>query len=199
MFIKKLIVITFCIFFICIIYKFSNKIKLFNSVFNKNPYENYIVKYSDYFNIDPLLIKIIIKNESNLSCDAVSKKGAIGLMQIMPETALEIANKLKIVDYSNSKLKNAEINIMFGTYYLRKLLDRYDGNLILALIAYNAGLRNVQNWYNNDNMFFKKIHSIPFVETKNYVISILLTYRLYKFLNSFSNFILLKNIDKLKA
>ena len=131
---KVFISIATIIFIVFIFFRFENKVKLFS----ENPYENYITKYSNYFGVDSLLVKVVMKKESNLSYSVVSNKGAVGLMQIMPKTALEIAKQLDIVNYSDSKLKEVEINIMFGTYYLRRLLNYYNNNLILALSAYNA-------------------------------------------------------------
>ncbi|MDR2666404.1 MAG: lytic transglycosylase domain-containing protein [Endomicrobium sp.] len=186
---KVFIAIVIIIFIVFILFRFENKVKLFS----ENPYESYIAKYSDYFGVDSLLVKVVMKKESNLSCNVVSNKGAVGLMQIMPKTALEIAKQLDIMNYSDSKLKEIEINIMFGTYYLRRLLNNYNDNLILALSAYNAGLGNVESWYSKNRMLAERICEIPFKETRNYVRSIIFTYKLYKFLYAFKNWICFKN------
>lgn len=186
---KVFIAIATIIFIVFILFRFENKVKLFS----ENPYENYITKYSNYFGVDSLLVKVVMKKESNLSYSVVSNKGAVGLMQIMPKTALEIAKQLDIVNYSDSKLKEVEINIMFGTYYLRRLLNYYNNNLILVLSAYNAGLGNVENWYSKNRMLAKRIREIPFKETRSYVRSIIFTYKLYKFLYAFKNWICFKS------
>jgi soluble lytic murein transglycosylase len=135
--------------------------------------------YSDRFNVDPLLIKAIIKKESNFNPNIVSNKGAVGLMQIMPKTALEIAKQLNVSDYSYIKIKEAKTNIMFGTYYIKKLLNYYSNNLFLALAAYNAGIGNVDNWYKNNQQIGKKIYEIPFKETRCYVRSIIIAHKIY--------------------
>ncbi|MDR1511528.1 MAG: lytic transglycosylase domain-containing protein [Endomicrobium sp.] len=184
---KGLITVTIMGLMLFVLFKFESKVRLFTEIFNRNPYEDYIVKYSDYFGVDSLLVKVVIKKESNSSHSVVSNKGAVGLMQIMPKTALEIAKRLNIMDYSYSKLKEAEINIMFGTYYLRRLLSYYNNNLILALAAYNAGLGNVENWYSKNYKLAEKVCEIPFKETRNYVQSVIFTYKLYKFLYAFKN------------
>jgi soluble lytic murein transglycosylase len=161
---------------ICILFNLEKKIGLFN----KNPYEIYIIEYSNRFAVDSLLIKAVMKKESNLNPGAISKTGAVGLMQIMPKTALEIANQLNIVDYSDRTLKEVEINIMFGTYYLKKLLNYYNNNQILALVAYNAGIGNTENWYSKDPEIGEKICKIPYKETRHYVRSILFIYKIYR-------------------
>ncbi|MDR0723581.1 MAG: lytic transglycosylase domain-containing protein [Endomicrobium sp.] len=155
-------------------------------LFEKNPYNNYIHEYSHSFNVDPILIKAIMKKESNLNINAVSSRGAIGLMQIMPKTANEISKQLKISNFSINSLKEPKINIMFGVYYISKLLNYYNNNLILALSAYNAGIGNVDRWYKQNKNVSLNIKHIPFKETQYYVKSIMFTYKFYKFFSKFS-------------
>jgi soluble lytic murein transglycosylase len=173
---KRIVGYITLVLIVCILFNLEKKIGLFN----KNPYEIYIIEYSKRFAIDSLLIKVVMKKESNLNPRAVSNTGAVGLMQVMPKTALEIANQLNIADYSNKNLKDAEINIMLGTYYLKKLLNYYNNNLILALAAYNAGIGNVENWYSKDSEIGRKICKIPFKETRRYVRSIIFIYKIYR-------------------
>ena len=150
-------------------------------VFLGNPYESLITKYSSLYGVDPLLVKALIKKESKTNPDALSSKGAIGLMQIMPKTASEIAERLSISLDDNS-LRDPEINIMFGSFYLKQLLSYYDDNLILALAAYNAGIGNVDAWKAQNLQVSSKISKIPFKETRRYVRGILLIYKVYKIL-----------------
>jgi len=182
---KELIIFIVLTLSVCILLSFGNKFELFSEIFDENPYENYIAKYSRHFGVDSLLVKAVMRKESNLAHDVVSNKGAVGLMQIMPKTALEIAKQLNVTDYSHSKLKEIEINIMFGTYYLQRLLSYYDNNLILALAAYNAGIGNVENWYSENHMISERVCEIPFRETRNYVRSIIFAYKLHKFFHTF--------------
>ncbi|MDR2395887.1 MAG: lytic transglycosylase domain-containing protein [Endomicrobium sp.] len=135
-----------------------------------------------------------MKKESNLNVDAMSTRGAVGLMQIMPKTAQEISNQLKVSNFSNNSLKDPEINIMFGVYYVSKLLNYYNNNLVLVLSAYNAGIGNVDKWQNKQNKNIDlRIKDIPFNETKYYVKSIIFTYKVYKFFKFIS---LMENNDK---
>jgi soluble lytic murein transglycosylase len=193
MYIKELIILVILILFICILFNFENKFKLLSGIFYENPYESYITKYSNHFSVDPLIVKAVMKKESNLARDVVSSKGAVGLMQIMPKTALEIAKQLNVKNYSGARLKESEINIMFGTYYLQRLLNYYDNNLILALAAYNAGMGNVKNWCSKNRMIKEKINEIPFKETRDYVQYVMLHYKLGKFLHAFK-----KGLDCIK-
>jgi soluble lytic murein transglycosylase len=182
---KRIIGYTILVLIICILFNLEKKIELFN----KNPYEVYIIKYSKRFAVDSLLIKAVMKKESNLNPEAISNTGAIGLMQVMPKTALEIASQLNITDYSGKNLKEAEINIMFGTYYLKKMLNYYNNNLILALAAYNAGIGNVENWCSKDPEREGKVCKIPFKETRHYVRSIIFIYKIYRGAEKLKNFI----------
>lgn len=96
-------------------------------------------------NLDPALIAAVIYRESKFR-DVTSDAGAKGLMQILPETAHFIARKSGGTEFEQGDLANPQINISYGSWYLRYLLDRYDGNTVAAVAAYNAGHARVDDW-----------------------------------------------------
>jgi peptidoglycan lytic transglycosylase len=121
-------------------------------------------------NLDPALIAAVIYEESRFR-DQTSHAGARGLMQITPETADAIAKHSGGVRFKQEDLSDPQINISYGAYYLRLLLDHYGGNDTLAIAAYNAGIGNVDRWVESaggaDN--FDTAEHIPFPETRAYV------------------------------
>ena len=130
-------------------------------------YQNEIAVASAAFDVDPVLVASVIKCESGFDQDAVSAKGAEGLMQLLPSTAEYLAKKLKYGEYD---LEEPEDNIMLGTYYLSLLEDRFEDE-VLVLCAYNAGPTNVQKWLENVEYVDANgtLTKIPFEETHNYV------------------------------
>lgn len=132
--------------------KYTNK-----SSTNPTDYHHIVVSKSEKYNMEPSLVKAVIRVESKGNSTAVSRKGAIGLMQLMPYTAedMDVRNPF-----------DPEENIDGGTRYLKYLLDKFDGNLTLALAAYNAGPNTIE-----------KFGGIPPIqETKKYVERVLSLY-----------------------
>ncbi len=129
--------------------------------------------------LDPYLVLAVIHTESRGNAAAVSPKGAVGLMQIMPATGSWIAEKLDLADYTQEALSNADLNIRMGCWYLRYLLDKYE-NETSALAAYNAGPGNVDKWL-GDERYSKDgaLTEIPFQETANYVVRVRSAYAKY--------------------
>jgi soluble lytic murein transglycosylase len=119
-------------------------------------------------NLDPSLIAAVIYAESRFQ-DQTSEAGARGLMQITPDTARVIERLSGGTTFVTSDLSDPEINIRYGSYYLRYLLKRYDGNEVAALAAYHAGSGNVDRWGGAD---LKKA-DIGFPDTRAYVEEVL--------------------------
>jgi soluble lytic murein transglycosylase len=120
--------------------------------------------------LDPALIAAVIYAESKFA-PRQSSAGAEGLMQILPETAYYIAHLSGGSRFTASDLATPSINVAYGSYYLRYLLDHYDGNEMLAVAAYNGGLANVDSWVARAraNGGQLTIATIPFPETREYV------------------------------
>jgi soluble lytic murein transglycosylase len=124
--------------------------------------------------LDPALIAAVIYQESKFQ-DRTSSAGAKGLMQILPSTAQFIAHKSGGTAFELRDLGTPQINIAYGSWYLRYLIDRYGGNETLAVAAYNAGENNVDKWVRRagGDGSFDPSTDIPFPETHNYVDSVL--------------------------
>ncbi len=121
--------------------------------------------------VRPSLVYGVMRRESAFKETAVSPAGALGLMQVMPATAKHLTRKLGIKRLSKKQLKKAGHSIKLGTYYLRRVLDRYDNNEILATASYNAGPHRVKKWLPEETALDADIwvDTITFDETRNYV------------------------------
>lgn len=160
---------------------FKNKIQ---RIFYPKSYEEFVSMYSDEYGVDENLVFAVIKAESNFQEDAVSHKDALGLMQIMKETAEDVARKYNIeIDFNNSEreILNVQNNIKIGTKYLAVLLEKYK-NIEVAVAAYNAGIGTVDNWIEKGIIKSdgSDIENIPYKETNNYVRKILRNYKIYQ-------------------
>jgi soluble lytic murein transglycosylase len=132
--------------------------------------------------LDPALIAGVIYVESRFR-DQTSHAGAKGLMQLMPDTADYIAHKSGGTQFVQGDLATPQINIAYGSWYLRYLLDRYHGNEALALAAYNAGEGKVDEWWRDAadrGQTFSVADHIPFPETREYVSKVLSARRDYR-------------------
>lgn len=144
-------------------------------------YQEYVEKYSIQNDVDKYMIYAIIKAESNFKPEVKSQSKAIGLMQLLEETAVEMSNSIENQTVTEEELYQPEINIKLGTSYYAYLLKHYKGNNILALTAYNAGMGNVDTWIKTGVIQSdgSDIENIPYKETNNYVRKILRDYQLY--------------------
>jgi soluble lytic murein transglycosylase len=131
-------------------------------------HEDVIRQQANEKGVDAALIAAVIYSESKFS-DAESSAGARGLMQITPEAAKFIEKQSGGTTFKLDDLSDPEINIRYGTFLLRELLDRYDGDEAAALAAYNAGPGNADKWGGAD----LTVAEIPFPETRAYVEEVL--------------------------
>jgi soluble lytic murein transglycosylase len=134
--------------------------------------------------LDAAFLSAIILEESRFNPQAVSPAGARGLMQVLPSTANQIVQRIKIRPYSESLLFDPEMNLRLGSWYLSSLLEEFGGKETLALAAYNAGPHVVRQWMAKiptarEDEF---VENIPYAETRNYVIRVLSSAEVYRML-----------------
>lgn len=182
---KFIIAIIIVVLFIFSLFYFQLPFNLIRPVFHHDIIEQCSARYD----IDPMLVTAIIKVESNFFTRARSNRGAVGLMQLLPSTARELAVELGDKDFTLTDLEKPETNIRLGTYYLHKLINEFGGNQTLALAAYNAGRGNVTNWYHQNPMLGIESGDIPYKETRNYVNNVNGTYQWLKRIRQFTNLI----------
>ena len=131
------------------------------------PWSELVSKYAAEYGLPEYLLYALIRSESFFQHQVVSGAGAIGLTQLMPATAADIAKKLKVADYS---LTDPEINIRFGAYYLAEMIRRSDNRIMPACFAYNAGISRVRGWQKKaqglpEDLF---LESLEYAETRDY-------------------------------
>ena len=124
-------------------------------------YASIVRGHAGHYQLNPALLAAVIEQESKFNTDARSSTGAVGLMQLQPDTAKGIALHTGGSKFVVSDLQNPEINVRYGAWYLRHLLDKYDDERT-ALAAYNAGQDNVDRWLRDRS-------GIAFAETRAYV------------------------------
>ena len=131
------------------------------------PWLETVSKYAAEYRLPECLLYALIRSESFFQPQVVSGAGAVGLTQLMPATAADIARKLKMTDYS---LTDPEINIRFGAYYLAEMIRRSDNRIMPACFAYNAGISRVRGWQKKaqglpEDLF---LESLEYAETRDY-------------------------------
>jgi soluble lytic murein transglycosylase len=134
-------------------------------------YDHIVVGHAANYDLDPALVAAVIYRESKFDARARSSSGAMGLMQLLPDTAKGIAVHTGGSRFRVADLNDPEINVRYGAFYLRRLLTKY-GDMRLALAAYNAGQANVDEWRAQGK-------GIAFAETREYVDSVLQTRDIY--------------------
>lgn len=134
-------------------------------------YRAIVVGHAENYELDPALLAAVIYRESKFDPRAVSNSGAVGLMQLLPDTARGIASYTGGARFEVRDLYDPEINVRYGAFYLRRLLRKY-GDVELALAAYNAGQANVDAW-------IADAKGIAFAETREYVRDVTRLRRVY--------------------
>jgi soluble lytic murein transglycosylase len=167
--------------------KVANKAYKYGKILIDSSYPT-IQTINDEWLLEKTMVNALVRQESMFNHQACSPAGAIGLMQLMPKTAQQIA-KWNNIDYSAQKmLDNQELNILIGQHYLIYLSKWFEHNPILVLAAYNGGMGNVKKWtakYGNPAKFkyndsiIDWIEMIPFAETRGYVQKVLANYNIY--------------------
>ena len=144
------------------------------TLFEKNAYPleyaEYVSVYAEEYGIPESVVYAVIRTESEFDSGAVSSAGAVGLMQLMPETFRQLTDEVLFEHLADGMLYDPETNIRYGIYYLSYLYDRY-GDWETALAAYNGGLGNVDEWLESDRYADGEggLKHIPFRETRQFV------------------------------
>ena len=152
-------------------------------------YEELIIENAERFDLEPWHVAAVVRCESSFRATATSNVGAMGLMQIMPETGEWLAGKFDEEDvFETAMLYEPERNLKYGCWFLRWLMNRYGGDRTLATAAYHAGHRKVDEWLEDSSVSpdGKTLQSIPYSSTAAYVERVLTAYEKYQELYDFA-------------
>lgn len=152
-------------------------------------YDKAVAVASRNYSVPEEMIWGIMRAESNFKYDAQSPVGARGLMQLMPFTSLKVADLLAIKAFDVTSLVQPEVNIKFGTRYLSRLMEQFQGSLPLVAASYNAGPHRAQSWLKSFGLLDMDefIEHIPFIETRNYVKRVMRNCQIYELLYAQGN------------
>ncbi|MCI5772529.1 MAG: lytic transglycosylase domain-containing protein [Clostridiales bacterium] len=144
-------------------------------------YRDLITYWSAVYDLNPAYVAAVIYRESHYDPDAVSRVGARGLMQLMPDTGSWMAEKAGLKDYTDDALFDPETNIRLGCRYLNYLSGKFDGDPILVACSYHAGAGNVQSWLNKYSSDGKTLtlSEIPTDDTRPYAEKVVTSYAVY--------------------
>lgn len=145
-------------------------------------YKGLLQKHTTTYEIDPLFVAAMIREESRFNADIVSYAGAVGLMQIMPANGPEFASRLKIPQYSKSMLYNPDINIQMGAWYMKSLMNQFDNNHALAAGAYNGGPGRMRRWIKGKQIpdLDEFIEDIGIDQTRRHIKKVIDSYIIYQ-------------------
>lgn len=151
-------------------------------IFFPFPHKELVYCYAEEYQVNPYLVGAMIRVESKFNDRAESEAGARGIMQIMPETAQWAAEQMQLEGFHPDRLYEPEYNIRIGVWYLANLLSEFDGDVVLAVAAYNAGRGNVRHWLESKlwDGDLRTVDQIPYRETRNYVKDVMFTCRIYE-------------------
>ncbi len=154
----------------------------FGRIYYPYRYRQIVEDNAAAYGVDPLLVAAVIRVESKFHPDAISHKGAKGLMQIMPATAEWIAPQAGVMDFQEELLMDPEINIRLGTWYLASLAKEFNGRTVVVIAAYNGGRGQVGRWLEEGvwNGSYDEVANIPFPETRNFVLKVKNAYCQYQ-------------------
>ncbi|GAF06343.1 lytic transglycosylase domain-containing protein [Paenibacillus pini] len=165
---KKRVLLVLFITFVVLLFFTTNWMTLFYPIH----YKEHIKEQSEIYEVDPFLVASIIRVESNYKTGRESRKGALGIMQLMPETAKWAMEMAKLSEVTMENIKHEpKANIQIGTWYINSLSKQFKGNRFAVIAAYNAGPGNVENWLKKGTWDGREetIKNIPFGETRHYV------------------------------
>jgi len=146
------------------------------------PFERSLRARSKPHALDPYLVAGLIRQESEFNPSAVSRAGAIGLMQIMPSTGRDLARRLGVQRFTTRRLREPDVSLRLGVFHLKGVIQQFSGNLEISLAAYNAGSARADRWvqwgdFDEPGEFAE---TIPFTETRGYVQSVLRNRDVYR-------------------
>lgn len=146
------------------------------------PYAPLVRRAAARYAVSPYLVAAVMRTESKGDAGALSRRGAVGLMQVMPATGMWAAAHMGLRGVTPARLRDPATNLAVGTWYLKTLLERYHGNLALALAAYNGGESNVDRWLASHRWagVENTEDQIPFGQTRDFVRGVLASYAAYR-------------------
>lgn len=148
-------------------------------------HKDLINKYAAQYRFDPLWVMAIIKTESGFSTAARSHRGAMGLMQLLPRTARELAPEVGLTSFQDSDLEDPAVNVRIGVYYLSKLERMFPEDEIGILAAWNAGPGITTQWHKGKPVL--DLEDIPYAETRNFVRQVDRTYGYLKIIQGWKH------------
>lgn len=156
---------------------------VYQNILFPRKYKDIVEQAAHIYNVDPNLIYAIIKQESGFDKKAVSHSGAKGLMQIMDATAQDMSRNINTIDKNAYDIYDPYTNIFIGTKYISYLINYFNGNYYLAIIAYNAGMGKIEEWLDKPFTEYVDYNSvyecIEYPETKNYITNVVNYYHSY--------------------